>query len=88
LTDIEEVEIEAHIENAKSFCAEKRGAVTDGGEYVTLYTDALCKMIGRLDGLKVALDCANGASSRYAPSVFTQLGAEVVVCNVSPDGKK
>jgi phosphoglucosamine mutase len=40
----------------------------------------------RLDGLKVVLDCANGAASRIAPRVFRQLGAEVTVLNDQPDG--
>ena len=38
-------------------------------------------------GLKLALDCANGAASWYAPQVFSRLGAEVVVVNASPTGK-
>lgn len=39
-----------------------------------------------LDGLKLALDCANGATSRIAPEVFTSLGAEVHVLHHLPDG--
>jgi phosphoglucosamine mutase len=40
----------------------------------------------RLDGLKVVLDCANGAAHRTAPEVLWELGAEVVPLGVSPDG--
>ncbi|MFW5713036.1 MAG: phosphoglucosamine mutase [Brevefilum sp.] len=40
-----------------------------------------------MQGLKLALDCANGAASWYAPQVFSRLGAEVVVINASPTGK-
>ena len=40
----------------------------------------------RLDGLKVVVDCANGASYRVAPTVFWELGAEVVPIAVQPDG--
>ena len=40
-----------------------------------------------LQGLKLALDCANGAASWFAPQVFSHLGAEVVVINASPAGK-
>ncbi len=40
----------------------------------------------RLDGLKVAIDCANGAAYRVAPSVLWELGADVVAIGVSPDG--
>jgi len=37
-------------------------------------------------GMKVALDCANGATFRIAPLVFEKLGAEVLVINNTPDG--
>lgn len=39
-----------------------------------------------LKGMKIALDCANGASYMAAPSVLSQLGAEVYVINNQPDG--
>ncbi len=39
-----------------------------------------------LDGLRVVVDCANGASYRVAPAVFAELGAEVITLGVSPDG--
>ena len=40
-----------------------------------------------LNGLKIVLDCANGATFQTAPSVFSDLGAEVVTLGVEPDGK-
>ena len=40
-----------------------------------------------LEGLKIVVDCANGAAYRVAPEVFQELGAEVVSVNVSPDGE-
>ena len=40
----------------------------------------------RLDGLKVVLDCANGAASGCSPQVFADAGAEVVVIGADPDG--
>lgn len=39
-----------------------------------------------LRGLKLVVDCANGAAYRVAPSVFEELGAEVVVIGNHPDG--
>lgn len=39
-----------------------------------------------LDGVKIVLDCANGATYRVAPMVLGELGAEVVAMGVSPDG--
>lgn len=40
----------------------------------------------RLDGLKVVVDCAHGAAYRVAPTVFWELGAEVVPVGVNPNG--
>ena len=39
-----------------------------------------------LDGLKVVVDCANGAAYRAAPEVLWELGAEVIAIGVSPNG--
>ena len=39
-----------------------------------------------LDGTKIVLDCANGATYKVAPEVFSELGAEVIVINNTPDG--
>ena len=40
----------------------------------------------RLDGLKVVVDCANGAAYDVAPRVFEELGCDVVVMHAEPDG--
>ena len=40
----------------------------------------------RLDGLKVVVDCANGAAYKAAPDVLWELGAEVIKVGVSPNG--
>jgi len=40
----------------------------------------------RLDGLKVVVDCANGAAYQVAPSAIWELGAEVIAIGVTPDG--
>ncbi|MFE3837763.1 phosphoglucosamine mutase [Pseudogemmobacter sonorensis] len=41
----------------------------------------------RLDGLKVVVDCANGAAYRAAPEVLWELGAEVIPVGTAPNGK-
>ncbi len=41
----------------------------------------------RLDGMKITLDCANGAAFEIAPRLFERLGAELTVINASPDGR-
>lgn len=51
------------------------------------YVSFLSKSVDvSLDGLKIALDCANGAAYQTAPEVFRMLGAEVLVIHNSPDG--
>ncbi|MFQ5841308.1 MAG: phosphoglucosamine mutase [Thermodesulfobacteriota bacterium] len=40
-----------------------------------------------LDGLKIVLDCANGAAYKVAPSVFEELGTEVIPVGVEPNGE-
>jgi phosphoglucosamine mutase len=40
----------------------------------------------RLDGMRVVVDCANGAASAFAPAVLERLGAEVVAINAEPTG--
>lgn len=39
-----------------------------------------------LDGMKVVLDCSNGATYKCAPLIFTELGADVTTIHASPDG--
>jgi len=41
---------------------------------------------GRLDGLTIVLDCANGAAYEVGPQVFEQLGATVIAIHAEPDG--
>ncbi len=58
----------------------KHDAVRDYVDYLKTIVNADFK------GLKVVLDCANGASYKVAPMVFEELGAEVVAINNTPDG--
>ncbi|MBQ9949993.1 MAG: phosphoglucosamine mutase [Clostridia bacterium] len=77
----------------------KQGCVTErplGGEIGTItelksakedYISFLCSACdGDFSGVHVALDCANGASSEFAPEVFRRLGARVSVTSNEPDG--
>ena len=41
----------------------------------------------KLAGMKIVLDCANGAASNLAPRLFRSLGADVIAMNHAPDGK-
>jgi len=50
------------------------------------YMDFLKGAVGRLDGIKVVLDCANGAAAYVGPMVLKEVGVEVIsICN-TPDG--
>ena len=52
------------------------------------YLEHLIKAIGTdLRGMKIAIDCANGAAYEFAPAVFRELGADITVINASPDGR-
>jgi phosphoglucosamine mutase len=46
----------------------------------------LKSMNNRIDGIKVVLDCANGAASALSPEVFSDAGATVTVIGAEPDG--
>jgi phosphoglucosamine mutase len=53
-------------------------------QYITSLVDEHPDL--NLKGIKLVLDCANGAASWYAPEVFSRLGADVVVIHASPTG--
>ncbi|GIG26787.1 phosphoglucosamine mutase [Cellulomonas denverensis] len=62
---------------------------TDTGQAGEQYIEHLVKTIGgtSLSGLRIAVDCANGAASEVGPAALREAGADVVVINASPDGR-
>ena len=56
------------------------------GRYIHAVKSSLPHDI-RLDGLRIVVDCANGAAYQVAPSAFWELGAEVIAIGVTPNGK-
>ena len=56
-----------------------------GGRYIEFCKNSI-PFRTSLRGLKVVLDCAHGATYHVAPSIFRELGAEVIEIGVSPDG--
>ena len=56
------------------------------GRYIELAKSTFPKG-QRLDGLRIVVDCAHGATHRVAPRVFWELGAEVISIGVEPDGR-
>ncbi|MCZ4280803.1 phosphoglucosamine mutase [Kiloniella laminariae] len=92
LSDEVEIEIEKLLEDDKSIPlapSHKLGRarrLDDAlGRYIEFVKNTFPKDL-RLDGLKIVVDCANGAAYRVAPTVLYELGAEVVPVAVSPDG--
>jgi phosphoglucosamine mutase len=55
------------------------------GRYVQFAKDTFPEQL-RLDGLKIVVDCANGAAYHVAPDTLWELGAEVIPLGVKPDG--
>ncbi|MFI5323730.1 MAG: phosphoglucosamine mutase [Thermodesulfobacteriota bacterium] len=56
------------------------------GRYVVFAKNSFpCDMT--LEGIKIALDCANGAAYKVSPIIFEELGADVVTIGVHPDGR-
>lgn len=63
------------------------GRVIDSHDLVARYLDMVRAAAGgRLDGLKLVLDCANGATFAIAPRLFEDLGARVIAIHTEPDG--
>ena len=56
------------------------------GRYVVFAKNSFPKDL-TLDGIKIAIDCANGAAYRVAPAVFSELGANVIQVGVDPNGE-
>jgi phosphoglucosamine mutase len=92
LSDEVEAAIEAHIARGCSDSlpeADRLGRARRledaGGRYVESVKGSFPRGL-RLDGLKIVVDCANGAAYRVAPQVLWELGAEIVPIGVEPDG--
>jgi phosphoglucosamine mutase len=56
-----------------------------GGRYIEFVKQSFPRGL-RLDGMRVVVDCAHGAAYKVAPTVFWELGAEVISIGTSPDG--
>jgi len=90
LSDEAEAEIETliagDIQPAQPANIGRARRIDDGrGRYME-YAKTTFPGRGRLSGLKVVVDCANGAAYRAAPEVLWELGAEVIPIGVTPDG--
>ncbi len=90
LSDSVEAEIE-DLFNSEPLLVEpqvigKASRIDDGlGRYIEFVKTTLPQNM-RLNGLKIVIDCANGASYKAAPEVLWELGAEVIAVGNKPDG--
>lgn len=55
-------------------------------EHIKKYIEKITANIGDLSGLKIVIDCGNGASSKIAKGIFKNLGANVFIINNETDG--
>lgn len=60
--------------------------LNDAVDLYTLFLKDTFPKVLSMRGMKIALDCANGATYRVAPKVFRELGAEVFSIHANPDG--
>lgn len=91
LSDAIEDEIEEYLTKERTidqaFTHDKLGRFSHHEELVELYLENAKQALKRdLSGLKLALDCAHGATTHFAKQAFTDLGADVTVMGDEPDG--
>jgi phosphoglucosamine mutase len=83
LSDTQEEEIEALLDTP----ATGGGDIDEVGVATDSYLEHVVERFGSdLSGLRIGVDCANGAYSGLAPQAFTELGAEVTAIGDEPDG--
>lgn len=90
LPDSVELAIEEELEKKmQTVSSEKLGKATRINDATGRYIE-FCKStipsLTRLSGLKIVVDCANGATYHIAPNVFAELGAQVISIGNRPDG--
>ncbi|NLW16386.1 MAG: phosphoglucosamine mutase, partial [Firmicutes bacterium] len=90
LPDELEEEIEHYLEHTEELprpAGDKVGRLHQVTSWPELYIDFLCKLVQvPLSGLRVVIDCANGAVSHIAQRLFERLGVQVDVLNANPNG--
>jgi len=91
LSDDVELEIERLIDSdlakklAQSAALGRAKRIDDPGRYIEFAKRTLPRNLS-LEGMRVVLDCANGAAYRVVPEALWELGAEVIPIGVDPDG--
>lgn len=88
--DAVEAEIERSMATMRNPASAPAARIEPDARLHDEYLDALRQSVlpgAKFAGMKIVLDCANGAASSFAPRLFRSLGAEVVAMNDSPDGR-
>jgi len=81
-----EAEIDKPLQTVASVNLGKARRINDApGRYIEFCKSTIPSMT-RLSGLKIVVDCANGATYHIAPNVFSELGADVIAMGDKPDG--
>jgi phosphoglucosamine mutase len=84
LSDADEEQIESLLDAPP---ASRHGRIEPADAAGERYIDYVVERFGsRLEGLRIVVDCANGAYSQLAPAAFERLGAYVVAIGSAPDG--
>ena len=93
LSDTVELEIENYIDSDLSAAlagpddiGRAKRVDEEGGRYVEFVKSTFPKNMS-LHGVKIVVDCANGAAYKVAPKVLWELGAEVIPLGIDPNGK-
>ena len=88
LPDAEEHAIEQEIFRAREGAAPTPASLAADASLARTYLEYLLATASvRFDGMKLAMDCGNGASYLLGPEMFRRLGAEVTALCASPDGR-
>jgi phosphoglucosamine mutase len=85
ISDEQEAEIERRLDEPSARIGRLRELHGAAGDYLRELELRFASL--ELRGLRVLLDCANGATYRVAPEIFRRLGAEVDAIAVEPDGR-
>lgn len=94
LSDLDELEIEELVFNNHSEALpypidNKIGLIKEKYDWIDNYNNFIIESTEvKLNGLKVVIDCANGAAYQASPYIFKALGADTIVINAHPNGEE
>jgi phosphoglucosamine mutase len=81
---VDEEDIAQHLPSGEAIGRTRR--IDDAAGRYIVYAKNAFPLNLSLEGLRIVLDCANGAAYKVAPAVFSELGADLIVVGDKPDG--